>query len=150
MKYFGLIFAVGNWNNFVNQFEGDRNTKQDTSSSGGGSCVHICYVICLVMGTSRMVDSQWDIPNGDKDSRFRLCCQHKHAFHLNHRSGILDNALQNAGIHFLLLLWLDRRYGTVRHLPIARDQGNPHWWNGWCLEVTSSMEEMLQEWMSQN
>lgn len=144
------MITACNWMDFTCPLEGNRFTRQDSCSHCGDTSVHICNVLCMVMGSSWLVNSKWNLPNGNKNSRICLRSELKHDFHFHHCSGIPVNAMPPASLHFLLLLCLDSCNGDFCCIPIAGDQGRPDRLYGRnSMEAASSVEEILHGWSSQ-
>lgn len=108
-----------NWRDTAGSLEIDEFTGQRASSCGGGTSVLICDVVCMVMGSSWVADTERDISSGNKDYGLRICSQLQYALHFHHCTSILINVVSHACLHFLLLRRLDSGHGAVRFIFIA-------------------------------
>lgn len=144
---FTFLFIDGNWSDTTDSLEINKFIRQRASSGGGGVCVFVRDVLCMVMGTPRLVDTKWNIPTRNEDIGFRICSQFQYALHLRHSSSILVHDVSHASLHIFLLCCLDCGHGVVCSIFIARDQECSHWCHGWeGLEATSCLEEVDRWW----
>ncbi|KAF7146368.1 hypothetical protein RHSIM_Rhsim04G0205400 [Rhododendron simsii] len=119
----GVNCLNGYWRDSTSQLETYRQPKFRASRDSGGARGLVRHELRVVVGPTRVVDPQRNLPGGDQDSGLCFRCQHKHALHLHHCPGVPVDALPLASLHILLLLRLDRDNGSFRDLPVARDQG---------------------------
>ena len=114
-----LYDADYNWSNPTSSLERFELSGRRTSRACGGASVFVCYVLCMVMGSSWLVDTQRNFSSGDKNFRVCMCSELQHALHLHHCSGILVDDVPHACLHIFLLCCLDCGHGVVRVIPLA-------------------------------
>lgn len=104
--------------------------------------LRICCWICLVLGSSGMVSSQWDFPTWNPISRSEYQCLRQHDLHLCHCASLHVDALpfEIWAVHILCMLGGDNEH--LHSQVLAGDKGYSHWRNDHCVAKSSLLEQV--------
>lgn len=120
--------AIANRNNIGAETEGPRQRRhhERVGDHRGASDLHIRGGICVVVGTTGMVDPQRGVPSRDSLGRTERGRVQQHGLHFRDCSGFSLHALPLPVRPFCVFLCLDHRHDHLRRLLGARDQEHSH------------------------
>ena len=146
VRQVGDAVAGYHWHHFGTQVWRNPNFIKEWGVWHPGTNLYLRCCLRLVLGSTRMASTKWDLPSWDTICRAKYHRRNKLALHLYYCSSLFDNSMPLPVRYLPLLCRVGGDHDAVHLLLPTWNKECSHWGDDLCLEATLVLEARYSSW----